>query len=131
MAGTRGAGQAALREAAGGEEEKAGGAEGQRGQETRCRGGEEEAEAGRGQGPTAVAPFTVSQSLLIEFSGITSSRLSEHLFLWLKARHEAAMRRTVDRSQRAKQKPNRWSWGGSLQPGTPSTAAGTFTPPPQ
>ncbi|TWW68957.1 Ensconsin Microtubule-associated protein 7 [Takifugu flavidus] len=41
-----------------------------------------------------------------------------------KARHEAAIRRTVDRSQRAKQKPNRWSWGGSLQPGTPSTAAG-------
>ncbi|XP_029705353.1 ensconsin isoform X2 [Takifugu rubripes] len=40
-----------------------------------------------------------------------------------KARHEAAIRRTVDRSQRAKQKPNRWSWGGSLQPGTPSTAA--------
>lgn len=49
------------------------------------------------------------------------------MFLCLKARHEAAMRRTVDRSQRAKQKPNRWSWGGSLQPSTPSTAAGTLT----
>lgn len=81
MAGTRGAGQAALREAAGGEEEKAGGAEGQRGQETSCRGGEEEAEAGRRQGPTTAACFTLSQSLLIEFSGITGSRLSEPLFL--------------------------------------------------
>lgn len=68
MAGTRGAGQAALREAAGGEEEKAGGAEGERGQETSCRGGEEEAEAGRRQGPITVARFTVS--LLIEFSAI-------------------------------------------------------------
>lgn len=37
------------------------------------------------------------------------------------------MRRTLDRSQRAKQKPNRWSWGGSLQPSTPSAAAGNFT----
>ncbi|CAG09084.1 unnamed protein product [Tetraodon nigroviridis] len=39
------------------------------------------------------------------------------------ARHEAVMRRTLDRSQRAQQKPNRWSWGGSLQPSTPSAAA--------
>lgn len=37
------------------------------------------------------------------------------------------MRRTLDRSHRAKQKTNRWSWGGSLQPSTPSAAAGTFT----
>ena len=47
--------------------------------------------------------------------------------LWPKARHEAVMRRTLDRSQRAKQKPNRWSWGGPLQPSFPSAAAGTFT----
>uniref|UniRef100_A0A3Q3XCX2 Microtubule-associated protein 7a n=1 Tax=Mola mola TaxID=94237 RepID=A0A3Q3XCX2_MOLML len=32
-----------------------------------------------------------------------------------KARHEAVMRRTVERSQRAIQKPNRWSWGGALR----------------
>lgn len=59
MAGARGAGQAALREAAGGEEEKAGGAEGQRGQETSCCGGEEEAEAGGGPGPTLFCWFTL------------------------------------------------------------------------
>lgn len=52
MAGARGAGQAALREAAGGEEEKAGGAEGERGQEASCCGGEEAAEAGGRAGPT-------------------------------------------------------------------------------
>ncbi|KAL4661003.1 ensconsin isoform X5 [Arapaima gigas] len=31
-----------------------------------------------------------------------------------KARHEAVIRRTLERSQKAKQKPNRWSWGGGL-----------------
>ncbi|KAI1897671.1 hypothetical protein AGOR_G00085660 [Albula goreensis] len=31
-----------------------------------------------------------------------------------KMRHEAVMRRTLERSQRAKQKPNRWSWGGAM-----------------
>lgn len=36
------------------------------------------------------------------------------------------MRRTLDRSHRAKEKPSRWSWGGCLQPSTPSAAAGTF-----
>lgn len=48
------------------------------------------------------------------------------MFLWLKTRHETVIRRTVLRSQRAKQKPNRWSWGGALQPNTPSIPAGTF-----
>ncbi|XP_045551456.1 ensconsin isoform X8 [Salmo salar] len=38
-----------------------------------------------------------------------------------KARHEAVMRRTVERSQRAKHKPNRWSWGGALPGNTPTT----------
>ncbi|XP_029598847.1 ensconsin isoform X2 [Salmo trutta] len=38
-----------------------------------------------------------------------------------KARHEAVMRRTVERSQRAKPKPNRWSWGGALPGNTPTT----------
>ncbi|XP_039594823.1 ensconsin isoform X9 [Polypterus senegalus] len=32
-----------------------------------------------------------------------------------KERHEAVVRRTIERSQKAKQKPNRWSWGGPLQ----------------
>ncbi|XP_073348606.1 ensconsin isoform X2 [Pagrus major] len=40
-----------------------------------------------------------------------------------KARHEAVMRRTVERSQRTRQKPNRWSWGGALHTNTPSTPA--------
>ncbi|CAL1586318.1 unnamed protein product [Knipowitschia caucasica] len=39
-----------------------------------------------------------------------------------KARHEAVMRRTVERSQRARPKANRWSWGGALTTNTPSTA---------
>nr|XP_046228646.1 ensconsin isoform X3 [Scatophagus argus] len=42
-----------------------------------------------------------------------------------KARHEAVMRRTLERSQRARQKPNRWSWGGALHTNTPSTPADT------
>ncbi|XP_030260996.1 ensconsin isoform X4 [Sparus aurata] len=41
-----------------------------------------------------------------------------------KARHEAVMRRTLERSQRTRQKPNRWSWGGALNTNTPSTPAG-------
>ncbi|XP_029903735.1 ensconsin isoform X2 [Myripristis murdjan] len=41
-----------------------------------------------------------------------------------KARHEAVMRRTLERTQRARQKPNRWSWGGVLSTHTPSTPAG-------
>ncbi|XP_042188888.1 ensconsin isoform X11 [Callorhinchus milii] len=35
-----------------------------------------------------------------------------------KERHEAVVRRTIERSQRAKQKQNRWSWGGALQRNT-------------
>lgn len=35
-----------------------------------------------------------------------------------KERHEAVVRRTIERSQRAKQKLNRWSWGGALQSNT-------------
>ncbi|KAM3860932.1 ensconsin [Diretmus argenteus] len=41
-----------------------------------------------------------------------------------KARHEAVIRRTVERSQRARPKPIRWSWGGALNTNTPSTPAG-------
>ncbi len=37
------------------------------------------------------------------------------------------MRRTLERSQKARQKPNRWSWGGALNTNAPSTPAGTFT----
>ncbi|XP_029318802.1 ensconsin isoform X4 [Cottoperca gobio] len=40
-----------------------------------------------------------------------------------KTRHEAVMRRTLERSQRTRQKPNRWSWGGPLNTNTPSTPA--------
>ncbi|XP_068564911.1 ensconsin isoform X3 [Cebidichthys violaceus] len=41
-----------------------------------------------------------------------------------KARHEAVIRRTLERSQRTRQKPIRWSWGGPLQTNTASTPAG-------
>ncbi|KAM4522395.1 ensconsin isoform 3-T3 [Odontesthes bonariensis] len=40
-----------------------------------------------------------------------------------RARHEAVMRRTLERSQKTTQKPNRWSWGGALQTNIPSTSA--------
>ncbi|XP_068564916.1 ensconsin isoform X8 [Cebidichthys violaceus] len=40
-----------------------------------------------------------------------------------KARHEAVIRRTLERSQRTRQKPIRWSWGGPLQTNTASTPA--------
>ncbi|XP_050927875.1 ensconsin isoform X6 [Lates calcarifer] len=40
-----------------------------------------------------------------------------------RVRHEAVMRRTLERSQRTRQKPNRWSWGGALNTNTPSTPA--------
>ncbi|XP_059256782.1 ensconsin isoform X11 [Mustela nigripes] len=36
-----------------------------------------------------------------------------------KERHEAVVRRTMERSQKPKQKPNRWSWGGPLH-GSPN-----------
>ncbi|KAG5846427.1 hypothetical protein ANANG_G00114850 [Anguilla anguilla] len=39
-----------------------------------------------------------------------------------KVRHEAVMRRTLERSQRAKPKPNRWSWGGPLHGSTAHTS---------
>nr|XP_008261786.1 ensconsin isoform X3 [Oryctolagus cuniculus] len=41
-----------------------------------------------------------------------------------KERHEAVVRRTMERSQKPKQKPNRWSWGGPLHggPGIHGTA---------
>ncbi|XP_037305269.2 ensconsin isoform X9 [Pungitius pungitius] len=38
-------------------------------------------------------------------------------------RHEAVIRRTLERSQRSRQKPVRWSWGGALQTNTPITPA--------
>ncbi|XP_070705452.1 ensconsin isoform X3 [Pempheris klunzingeri] len=40
-----------------------------------------------------------------------------------KARHEAVILRTLERSQRTRQKTNRWSWGGALHSNTPSTPA--------
>lgn len=32
----------------------------------------------------------------------------------LEERHEAVVRRTIERSQKPKQRQNRWSWGGAL-----------------
>ncbi|XP_034436650.1 ensconsin isoform X14 [Hippoglossus hippoglossus] len=40
-----------------------------------------------------------------------------------RVRHEAVMRRTLERSQRTRPKPIRWSWGGALSTNTPSTPA--------
>ncbi|XP_039981702.1 ensconsin isoform X1 [Xiphias gladius] len=40
-----------------------------------------------------------------------------------RVRHEAVMRRTLEKSHRTRQKPNRWSWGGALHTNTPSTPA--------
>ncbi|XP_072558674.1 ensconsin isoform X4 [Paramormyrops kingsleyae] len=40
-----------------------------------------------------------------------------------KARHEAVIQRTLERSQKAKPKPNRWSWGGTLRGTTSHTSA--------
>ncbi|XP_015204426.2 ensconsin isoform X15 [Lepisosteus oculatus] len=34
-----------------------------------------------------------------------------------KERHEAVVRRTIERSQKVKQKPSRWSWGGAVPSG--------------
>ncbi|XP_054872051.1 ensconsin isoform X3 [Amphiprion ocellaris] len=41
-----------------------------------------------------------------------------------RVRHEAVMRRTLERSQKTRTKTNRWSWGGALNTNTPSTPAG-------
>ncbi|CAI5683538.1 unnamed protein product [Oreochromis niloticus] len=41
-----------------------------------------------------------------------------------RARHEAVIRRTMEKGQKTRQKPNRWSWGGTLQTNTPCTTAG-------
>ncbi|KAF3849787.1 hypothetical protein F7725_019506 [Dissostichus mawsoni] len=41
-----------------------------------------------------------------------------------KTRHEAVMLRTLERSQRARQKPNRWSWGGPMNTTNPTTPTG-------
>ncbi|AWP19911.1 putative ensconsin [Scophthalmus maximus] len=40
-----------------------------------------------------------------------------------RVRHEAVMRRTLERSQKTRPKPNRWSWGGALPTNTPGTPA--------
>ncbi|CAI5683539.1 unnamed protein product [Oreochromis niloticus] len=40
-----------------------------------------------------------------------------------RARHEAVIRRTMEKGQKTRQKPNRWSWGGTLQTNTPCTTA--------
>ncbi|XP_069929625.1 ensconsin isoform X3 [Oryctolagus cuniculus] len=43
-----------------------------------------------------------------------------------KERHEAVVRRTMERSQKPKQKPNRWSWGGPLHGGPGIHGTGGF-----
>ncbi|XP_043963414.1 ensconsin isoform X5 [Gambusia affinis] len=40
-----------------------------------------------------------------------------------RVRHEAVIRRTLERSQKTKPKQNRWSWGGALHTNTPSIPA--------
>ncbi|XP_037101222.1 ensconsin isoform X3 [Syngnathus acus] len=39
-----------------------------------------------------------------------------------KVRHEAVLRRTMERGQASRPKANRWSWGGPVRPGTPTDA---------
>ncbi|KAM8826057.1 uncharacterized protein map7b isoform 3-T3 [Synchiropus picturatus] len=41
-----------------------------------------------------------------------------------RVRHEAVIRRNLERTRPPRQKQNRWSWGGTLQTNTPSTPAG-------
>ncbi|XP_051908935.1 ensconsin isoform X3 [Hippocampus zosterae] len=41
-----------------------------------------------------------------------------------KVRHEAVMRRTMERAQASRPKHNRWSWGGPLHPTSPITPTG-------
>ncbi|KAM8826067.1 ensconsin isoform 13-T13 [Synchiropus picturatus] len=40
-----------------------------------------------------------------------------------RVRHEAVIRRNLERTRPPRQKQNRWSWGGTLQTNTPSTPA--------
>uniref|UniRef100_A0A3B5LCR2 Microtubule-associated protein 7a n=1 Tax=Xiphophorus couchianus TaxID=32473 RepID=A0A3B5LCR2_9TELE len=40
-----------------------------------------------------------------------------------RVRHEAVIRRTLERSQKTRPKQNRWSWGGALHTNTPSITA--------
>ncbi|KAJ0060952.1 hypothetical protein NL108_001806 [Boleophthalmus pectinirostris] len=42
-----------------------------------------------------------------------------------KARHEAVLRRTLERSQKVQPKANRWSWGGALSTNASTTAPGS------
>ncbi|XP_068505433.1 ensconsin isoform X2 [Syngnathus scovelli] len=39
-----------------------------------------------------------------------------------KVRHEAVLRRTMERGQASRPKANRWSWGGPVRPSTPTDA---------
>ncbi|KAM4695386.1 ensconsin isoform 2-T2 [Discoglossus pictus] len=43
-----------------------------------------------------------------------------------KERHEAVVKRTMERSQKPKQKNNRWSWGGALQTNPSMNSSGYF-----
>ncbi|XP_069090757.1 ensconsin isoform X3 [Pleurodeles waltl] len=43
-----------------------------------------------------------------------------------KERHEAVVRRTMERSQKPRQKPNRWSWGGALHTSTSINGSGYY-----
>ncbi|XP_071997549.1 ensconsin isoform X2 [Engystomops pustulosus] len=43
-----------------------------------------------------------------------------------KERHEAVVKRTMERSLKPKQKNNRWSWGGALQSNTSISSSGYF-----
>lgn len=45
---------------------------------------------------------------------VSQAKILIFYLITLKERHEAVVRRTIERSQKPKQKQNRWSWGGTL-----------------
>lgn len=59
--------------------------------------------------------FLSNQFFKKQLSQITRLNLIISFSIPLKERHEAVVRRTMERSQKPKQKHNRWSWGGPLQ----------------
>uniref|UniRef100_A0A452VHX9 Microtubule associated protein 7 n=1 Tax=Ursus maritimus TaxID=29073 RepID=A0A452VHX9_URSMA len=75
----------------------------------------EEREKQLGIHPRAFTPFC----LKLKKPQTTRLKLIIRSSVPFKERHEAVVRRTMERSQKPKQKHNRWSWGGPLH-GSPS-----------
>lgn len=66
-----------------------------------------------------------SRSTLPELGKPPAARLTNPRSpLLFKERHEAVVRRTMERSQKPKQKHNRWSWGGPLHGSPRAHSAG-------